>query len=159
MRLPEPYAMITPYDGGYLAVGSTEYPGQVLVLDSDLDVTRTDPAGGDTLAVSQDGSHVAYVVRESRTEVLLVNAPTDGTRPGHLVLRPSRAARPSTRSASSTTTRSSTTAPLADVMGYAGADGEPTPIPGLLRVDDASEATGLVSGLVSYRQRRAAAPA
>lgn len=147
--LPEAYSMITPYDDGWLAVGSSRNPEAVVMLDSSLEVTHTDPAGGFDLAVSDDGSHVAYTVRESGDRVLLVNAPTDGTDvvtwpidvPGAESLDPVGFLDDDTVVYNSD---------AGEVMGIARTGGSLTPIEGVLRVDDASEAAGLVSVLVSY---------
>ncbi len=149
VRLPEPYGMVTPYDGGYLAVLSSQHPGQVVVLNAAMEVIHTYPDGGFSLAVSQDGSRVAYVVRESKTKVRLVDAPTDGTDAVTWTIDVPRgeSLEPVGFLDDDTVVYNS---PAADVMGYARAGDKPTPITGLLRVDDASEATGLVSGLVSY---------
>ena len=149
LDLPEAYAMITPYNGGWLAVGSSEHPGKIIMLDDNLEVTHTDPAGGYALAVSDDGSHVAYVVRESNDQVLLVNAPTDGTDPVTWMIDV-----PGGESLDPVGFLDNDTvvynAPATNLMGVARTGGTTTPIEGLRRVDDASEATGMVSGLVSY---------
>jgi hypothetical protein len=147
--LPEPYAMITPYNGGYLAIGSSRYPGKVIMLDAGMNVTHTDPAGGSALAVSPDRTHVAYVVRESKTRVMLVDAPTDGTDPvtWQLETPAGETLDPIGFLDDGAVVYSSDTF---EEMGVARAGGETTPIKGLLRVEDASAATGLVSGLVSY---------
>jgi hypothetical protein len=147
--LPEPYSTITPYNGGWLTIGSAQHPDSVIMLDADMNVTHLDPAGGYELAVSQDGSRVAYVVRESKNQVMLVDAPTDGTDPitwlidvpGGEMLDPVGFLDDDTVVYSSD---------VADVMGIARAGGELTPITSLRRIDDASEATGMISGLVSY---------
>ncbi len=149
LRLPEPYGMIAPYDGGYLAVGSAENPGEVLFLDSDLDVTRTEPDGGYALAVSHDGTRVAYVVRQTDTKVLLVNAPTDGTDPTTWSIEvPGRETLEPVGFLDDDTVVYQDE--LGNVMGIAGPGDDLTPIEGFLRLDDTSETTGLVSGLVSY---------
>jgi hypothetical protein len=147
--LPEPYATITPYHGGWLAIGSSQHPGQVIMLDDNLEVTHTDPAGGNVLAVSQDGTRVAYVVREAKNRVMLVNAPTDGTDPVTWMIDvPGGESLDPVGFLDDDTVVYNSIAP--DVMGIARTGGTTTPIQGLRRVDDASEATGLVSGLVSY---------
>ena len=147
--LPESYATITPYNGGWLAIGSEQHPGKIIMLDDNLEVVHTDPAGGYDLAVSQDGSHVAYVVRESNDTVMLVNAPTDGTDPVTWMIDV-----PGGESLDPVGFLDNDTvvydAQTTDVMGIARTGGTLTPIEGLRRVDDASEATGMVSGLVSY---------
>lgn len=147
--LPESYATITPYNGGWLAIGSTQYPGKIVMLDDNLEVTHTDPAGGYALAVSQDGTRVAYVVRESNDQVMLVNAPTDGTDPVTWIIDV-----PAGESLDPVGFLDNDTvvynSPATEVMGIARTGGTTTPIQDLRRVDDASEATGMVSGLVSY---------
>jgi hypothetical protein len=119
------------------------------MLDAGMNVTHTDPAGGNALAVSQDGSHVAYVVRQSKNQVMLVNAPTDGTDPVTWLIDV-----PGGESLDPVGFLDDDTvvynSDVAEVFGVARTGGETTPIDGLLRVDDASEANGLVSGLVSY---------
>ena len=147
--LPEAYSMITPYNGGWMAIGSSQHPGKVIMLDADMNVTHTDPAGGNALAVSPDGSQVAYVVRESKNQVLLVKAPTDGTDPvtWQFEVPDGESLDPVGFLDDESVVYSSDTL---EQMGVARTGGETTPITGLLRVDDASAATGLVSGLVSY---------
>lgn len=147
--LPESYSMITPYNGGWLAVGSSQHPEQIVMLDDNFQVTHTDPAGGYDLAVSADGSHVAYTVRESKTEVMLVNAPTDGTDPVTWMIEvpPGESLNPVAFLDDDSVVYYT---PAADIMGVARTGGTLTPIDGFRRVDDASEATGMVSGLVSY---------
>lgn len=147
--LPEAYATITPYNGGWLAIGSSQHPGKILMLDANLEVTHTDPAGGDLLAVSQDGSQVAYTVRQDKDTVMLVNAPTDGTDPVTWMIEvPDRESLDAVGFLDNDTVVYNSDA--GGVMGYARTGESPTPIDGLRRIDDASEATGLVSGLVSY---------
>ncbi len=149
LDLPESYSMITPYNAGWLAIGSSQHPGDVIMLDDNLEVTHTEPSGGWVLAVSQDGSHVAYTVRQSGDTVMLVNAPTDGTDvvswmidvPGGESLDPVGFLDNDTVVYQSD---------VADVMGIARTGGTLTPVEGLRRIDDASEATGMISGLVSY---------
>lgn len=147
--LPEAYAMVTPYTDGWLAIGSAQHAGEVIVLDADLEVARTEPAGGFDLAVSDDGSRVAYTVRQSKERVLLVSAPTDGTAvttwsvdvPRGESLDPVGFLDDGTVVYGSDST---------DVRGIAHPGGDRTPIEDVLRVDDASAAAGLVSVLVSY---------
>ena len=147
--LPESYAMITPYNGGWLAVGSSQHPGKIIMLDDNFEVTHTDPAGGYELAVSADGSQVAYSVRESNSQVLLVKAPTDGADPVTWLIDI-----PGGESLDPVGFLDNDTvvyqSDVADVMGIARTGGTLTPIEGFRRVDDASEATGMISGLVSY---------
>ncbi|MGN6574808.1 MAG: hypothetical protein ACTHKG_03900 [Nocardioides sp.] len=147
--LPEAYSMITPYNGGWLAIGSSQHPGKVIMLDAGMNVTHTDPAGGSALAVSRDGTHVAYVVRESKNQVMLVNAPTDGTDPvtWQFELPDGETLDPVGFLDDDSVVYSSDTF---ETMGVARTGGETTPVVGLRRIDDASEATGLVTGLVSY---------
>jgi hypothetical protein len=146
--LPESYSMITPYNGGWLAVGSSQHPGKIIMLDDNFEVTHTDPAGGYALAVSPDGSQVAYTVRESKTRVMLVNAPTDGTDPvtWQFEVPAGESLDPVGFIDDDTVVYNSDTF---EQMGLARTGGETTPIEGLRRVDDASP-TGMVSGLVSY---------
>jgi hypothetical protein len=149
VEVPEPYAMITPYNGGYLAIGSSQQPGKVIMLDADLNVRHTDPAGGSELAVSDDRSHVAYTVRQDDDTVMLVNAPVDGTDPVTWMIDvPDRESLDPVGFLDDNTVVYNSDA--ADVMGYARRGEKPTPVGGLLRIDDASEATGMISGLVSY---------
>jgi hypothetical protein len=147
--LPESYATVTPYNGGWLAIGSTQHPGKILMLDADLKVVHTDPAGGYDLAVSADRSHVAYAVAQGNDKVMLVNAPTDGTDPVTWMIDSpgGEAVNPVGFLDNDTVVYK---APATDVMGIARTGGTLTPVEGLLRIDDASEATGMISGLVSY---------
>lgn len=149
LDLPESYATITPYNGGWLAIGSEQHPGKVIMLDDNLEVTHTDPAGGYVLAVSQDGTRVAYTVRQSQTQVMLVDAPTDGTDPVTWMIEmpPGESLDPVGFLDNDTVVYN---APATDVMGIARTGGTLTPVEGLRRIDDASEATGMISGLVSY---------
>jgi hypothetical protein len=147
--LPESYATIAPYNGGWLAIGSEQHPGKVIMLDDNLEVTHTDPAGGYDLAVSADLSHVAYVVAEGNNKVMLVDAPTDGTDPVTWMIDSpgGEAVNPVGFLDNDTVVYN---APATDVMGIARTGGTLTPVEGLRRIDDASEATGMISGLVSY---------
>ncbi len=149
LDLPESYATITPYNGGWLAIGSEQHPGKIIMLDDNLEVTHTDPAGGYDLAVSADRSHVAYVVAEGNDKVMLVNAPTDGTDPVTWMIDSpgGEAVNPVGYLDNDTVVYN---APATDVMGIARTGGTLTPVEGLLRIDDASEATGMISGLISY---------
>jgi hypothetical protein len=149
VALPESYGMITPYDGGWLAIGSSQHPGKVIRLDAGMNVVHTGPSGGGDLAVSADGSHVAYTVRKSRDQVLLVDAPTDGTDPVTWTVDvPGGEALDPVGFLDDDTVVFNSDA--ANVMGIARPGATTTPVDGFLRVDDASEAGGLVSGLVSY---------
>lgn len=147
--LPESYATITPYNGGWLAIGSEQHPGKIVMLDDNFEVTHTDPAGGYDLAVSADRSHVAYVVAQGNDKVMLVNAPTDGTDPVTWMIDSpgGEAVNPVGFLDDDTVVYN---APATDVMGIARTGGTLTPVKGLLRIDDASEATGMISGLISY---------
>ncbi|MGZ8742186.1 MAG: hypothetical protein ACXWXO_04620 [Nocardioides sp.] len=149
LDLPESYSMVTPYDAGWMAIGSSQHPGDVILLDDNLEVTHTEPSGGYELAVSADRSHVAYVVRESSDQVMLVNAPTDGTDPVTWIINVAggESLDPVGFLDDDTVVYNSD---VADVMGIARTGGTVTPVEGLRRIDDASEATGLISGLVSY---------
>lgn len=149
--LPQGYSMITPYAGGWLAVGSERSPEDVVMLDENLEVTRT-AGGGTSLAVSRDGSHVAYTEQRSPGQVRLVNAPTDGGVPVVTWMfkfdNPDDAIEPVGFLDNDTVVYQDQ---LSNKMGIAHTgDGGPIPIEGFLRLDDASEANGLVSGLVSY---------
>ena len=149
LDLPEPYSMITPYNAGWIAIGSSQHPNDVIMLDDNLEVTHTDPAGGYELAVSADRPHVAYTVRQSNDQVMLVNAPTDGTDPVTWMIDV-----PGGESLDPVGFLDNDTvvyqSDVADVMGIARTGGTLTPVEGLRRIDDASEATGMISGLVSY---------
>ena len=80
--LPESYSMITPYNGGWLAIGSSQHPGQIIMLDDNLEVTHTDPAGGyDAGGQPRRLPRRLRGAARARTQVMLVNAPTDGTDP------------------------------------------------------------------------------
>ena len=147
--LPESYAMVTPYNGGWLAVGSERSPGHVIMLDAEMNVLKT-ADGGTDLAASSDRTRVAYTELQPSGETLLVNAPTDGTDPvtwSFQVTDPDQEIVPVGYLDHDSVVYQDR---LGEEMGIARTGGTLTPIEGFLRLEDASESTGLVSGLVSY---------
>ena len=84
--LPGMFAQVAPYDGGWVGIRfSRQSPTavEVVVLDEELEEVSATP-GGHGLAVSSDGSHVAWIdVTGGGATGTLVNAPVDGTRPSY----------------------------------------------------------------------------
>lgn len=150
LRLQSTYGMITPYADGWLAVGTERSYDEVVFLDGDLEVADRRTGAGPTLAVNEDRSRVAYTTRTSG-ETLLVNAPTDGAAPVTwsvpVLDEGSELVPVGFLDADTVVYRTEGEQPD---MGIAGPGRELTPIPGFLRLSDASEATGLVAGMVSY---------
>ncbi len=154
LDLPQGYAMLTRLDGGWLAVGTEQSPEDVVYLDGNLDgflEERRTETGGTTLAVSADRSRVAFTEQRAPGQVTLVNAPAAG---GPVVTwtftvnNPDEAIEPVGFLDNDRVVYQDQ---LGNEMGIThNVEGGPVPIEGFLRLDDASEANGLVSGLVSY---------
>jgi hypothetical protein len=82
--LPGDFVQIAPYDGGWVGIRGGDYGTtgtQVVTLDADFRETSA-VLGGSALAISADGSRVAWVeARGSGDDWTVVNAPTDGSDP------------------------------------------------------------------------------
>ncbi|MGH3372135.1 MAG: hypothetical protein ACRDPR_19285 [Nocardioidaceae bacterium] len=153
--LPAAYSQVTPYREGWLATLGGENGWENVVLDAGMDVERT-TLGGAALVPSADGTRVLHSQRDfeepGRTVVVDEPSVADHERQALTWEAP----------------RNSTVVPV----GYLGEqrvvfqteggedpaitlatyDGGPTTVPlqGFLRLTSASEAAGLVAGLVSY---------
>ncbi|HJR37481.1 MAG TPA: hypothetical protein VJ819_03785 [Nocardioidaceae bacterium] len=81
LEFPVSLQSATPYGEGWIGLG---YDGQgsaeVFMFDADLNITNRQPTN-EVLAVSPDGSQIAYVVVEEDGTQTLVNAPADGSEP------------------------------------------------------------------------------
>lgn len=148
--LPQSYRQIAPYADGWIAVGAGGRRGdQLVMLDADFQVTRSVP-GGQALAVSDDGTQVAYVERGQGTSTL-VAAPTDGSDPltWQLPGGPETAIIPVGFLGDGTVAFYDQLG-AKPAAGVASPGGKLTELDGFLRLTDASAANGLVAGLVSY---------
>lgn len=79
--VPGHIMQIAPYDGGWVGIRAGDYQptgAQVVVLDADFQEVSA-VLGGSALAISSDGSRVAWVeARGNGDDWTVVNAPTDG---------------------------------------------------------------------------------
>lgn len=149
--LDESYSMITPYAGGWLALGSGRQGHDLVMLDGEMNETRRTPGASDGLVTNEEGTRVAYAERRSPDEMLLVVAPTDGTDP---VTWPVPLQVPGgmfepigfldDETVVFETTREE------QYIGIATVGGEVTELGGFINVTDASSADGLIAGAVSY---------
>ncbi len=91
--VPGHFVQIAPYDGGWVGIRAGDSgayqptAAQVVVLDADFQEVSA-VIGGPALAISADGSRVAWVeARGTGDDWTVVNAPTDGGEP---ILTPTR---------------------------------------------------------------------
>ncbi|MBA2573614.1 MAG: hypothetical protein H0V02_02325 [Nocardioidaceae bacterium] len=146
VQLPNGYAMITPYDGGWLAVGTGRSGYQTVRLDEDMDVLSTVP-GGPALVTRADGSRVAYVAVNRVGETVLVNASADGSDVASAVMPEDREITAVGFLDSDTVLYQTNDAQPIVALDHPGG---PTSLEGFLNVRAVSEANGLVAGLVSF---------
>ena len=146
VQLPNGYAMITPYDGGWLAVGTGRSGYQTVRLDEDMDVLSTVP-GGPALVTRADGSRVAYVAVNRVGETVLVNASADGSDVASAVMPEDREITAVGFLESDTVLYQTNDAQPIVALDHPGG---PTSLQGFLNVRAVSEANGLVAGLVSF---------
>ena len=82
--LPGDFVQIAPYDGGWVGIRAGDYRPigtQVVILDADFQEVSAVPSGS-SLAISADGSRVAWVeARGNGSDWTVVNAPADGSEP------------------------------------------------------------------------------
>jgi hypothetical protein len=138
------YQQVTRYADGWLALGYAGEGSQMLMLDESMDVERAFP-GGESFAVSSDGSQVAYVEILEDGSQYLVNAPTDGAD----VQAWSFPARPALEPVGFVD-RGTVLYQTQDAQGMVSpglvtAEGR-TPIEGFVKALDANAATGLIVG-------------
>ena len=150
--LPEAYSQITPYLDGWLALAGGENGFDNVFLDADMDVERT-TLGGAGIVPNADGTRVLYSERDFNVagRTVVVDAPSE---PGY-----------EREPVSWDAPRGSTVAPVGfageDTVAFSTEDGElflgvddadphTVPLQGFLGISAASEANGLVAGMVSY---------
>ena len=154
--LPTVYDTLTPYLDGWVGVAVRDAPGvpwgTIEILDADLAVVDGGSATGG-LVVSPDGQRVAWSeYTGSRWRVVLAD-PSGGREPVYTTFPPAPEEHKvvpigfistdevAVRAYDDTTTTTT----------YAAGGGEPVEVPGLLQVDAASPATGVVAGLSQVR--------
>jgi hypothetical protein len=80
--LPGDFVQLAPYDGGWVGIRAGDYRPtgtQLVILDADFQEVSSVPSGS-SLAVSPDGSRVAWVeARGNGADWTVVNAPADGS--------------------------------------------------------------------------------
>ncbi len=152
--VPGHIMQIAPYDGGWVGIRAGDYQPtgtQVVVLDADFQEVSA-VIGGPALAISADGSRVAWVeARGARDDWTVVNAPTDGGEP---ILTPTR---PYTQVegflADDAVATSYFENPVDDYSyGQATPEGEldALPLAGYQSVGGVSETSGLVAGQTKF---------
>ena len=95
-EVPGQFAQLASYDGGWVGIRFSEDSPtavDVVVLDGELEEVSASP-GGHALAVSDDGSRVAWIdMTGGGATGTLVNAPVDGDRPATPPSRPTSRSR------------------------------------------------------------------
>lgn len=147
--LPEALSMMTPYAGGWLAVGSERRPDEVVWLDQDLEITKRSP-GSTSLATNGDGTRVAYAERQSDGTMTLFNAPTNGGDPLAWTVEAPEGVDVQPLGFLDQDTVVYQTGGESPRVSMATVGGEVSPVEGFLYATHASEANGLVAGVVSY---------
>jgi hypothetical protein len=150
--VPRPFSILTPYLDGWVGVAMDEGRGTIQFLDADLAVEDgSGPTGG--LVVSPDGQRIAWSeYTGSRWQVVLAD-PSGGSAWVYTTFPPA----PETHivvpvgfiSDEEVAVRAYDDTPTTTT--YAAGGGEPVEVPGLLQVDAASPATGVVAGLTETR--------
>lgn len=135
----EQYTDVTPYAGGWLASGN----GEVVFLDTAGEVTDSSPGAG-TIAVTTDGENVAYY-----EPGLLTAVSADGSDPMTWEFSPDAAVVPVGMLDDRTVVYNEDS--VDPVVMVAIDDGETSPVPGMIRADGVSDASGLVAGLTRSR--------
>lgn len=150
IELPQVYAQVLPYRGGWLALGASEASGfENVVLDSGMNVQGATP-GGEGIVGNTEGTRVLYVRRDGDRPTVVDEPTGPGAAEGTL-----RWSAP----------RGSMVVPVGyvgegsvvyEVLGdetrafLATVSGDVTPLDGFLKVMSVSESTGLVAGRISY---------
>jgi len=149
--LPKPYTQITRVNGGWMAVDNGPGGEELLTLDPDMSVLRRQPGG--PFALDRHGSRVLYALRDDpgAGDRSVVDAPVRPTDPEDAASWPAP--------------RDSTVVPVGyvaqhtvvyqtegekPVVAMGTPDGRSVPLQGFLKVESASDANGLVAGMVSY---------
>jgi hypothetical protein len=149
--LPEQTGSVARYGDGWIALGGES---EVRWLDADMNVIRSERTTSINLAVSDDGSRVAWVEGWFEDpEVQLVAAPTTGGEPRSWSIPiESAEVRPVGFLGDD---RVVFTIVETSRSAIAEPDGSFTELEGFLFVRSASEASGLVAGLTEYSTNRA----
>ena len=155
LDLPGDFLQIAPYDGGWVGIRGGAYPPtghQVVVLDADLQEVSMVPSGS-SLAISADGSRVAWVEAQGNgSDWTVVNAPTDGAE--QLRVPTSTGAVVEGFLADDTVAISHFDEATGETFyGQAGPGGEfdAIPLDNFQGVGGVSEVTGLVAGQTRFR--------
>lgn len=146
LEFPVSLQSTTPYGDGWIGLG---YDGQgsaeVFMFDADRNITNRQPTN-EVLAVSPDGSQIAYVVVEEDGTQTLVNAPADGSDPVTWSFAEQPVIRPIGFVSASEVLYQ--TEEERSVVGIASPEGL-TVLEGFINSTSASPETGLVSGQTS----------
>ncbi|WP_210650262.1 hypothetical protein [Nocardioides sp. SYSU D00065] len=150
--LPERYDQLTPYLAGWLAVVNVEGARTVRVLDDRFEVL--DERGPTSaLSVSPDGSRIAWAERDG-TRWAVVDADRDGAREERRTAVPAGPVGADVRVVGFLPDDGLVVARTDPATGeettlVLGADGSTSPLPGFLRPEASSAATGQVAGQTS----------
>ena len=137
------YQQVVRYGDGWLALGYDGAGAEMHILDADMEVQRSFPSG-DSFAVSNDGSQVAYVEVQPDGSQMLVNAPTNGLDVQSWTLPARPAVRP-VGIVDSGTVLYETQQGTSTALALASAEGT-TKITGLVAASDADITNGLIVG-------------
>ncbi len=137
------YQQVVRYGDGWLALGYDGAGAEMHILDADMEVQRSFPSG-DSFAVSNDGSQVAYVELQPDGSQMLVNAPTNGLDVQSWTLPARPAVRP-VGIVDSGTVLYETQQGTSTALALASAEGT-TKITGLVAASDADITNGLIAG-------------
>jgi hypothetical protein len=150
------YSQMTPYRDGWFGLVGTKNGWENVVLTEDMSIERS-TLGGDGIVPDTEGTRVLYVQRDFNVpgRTVVVDEPSETTYDreqmtwdvpeGTGSVLPVGYLDEDTVAFQVTTTEGQTQAYTAS-----SGDADPVPIKGLLRLTSASEANGLVAGLVSY---------
>jgi hypothetical protein len=146
--LGKAYQEVTPYDGGWAVVDFGE--GTTTFLDAEGEVREAVP--GQSLAVSADGESLARAMTATAGDQDIGLYPVAGVGPGGYLS--SVVSFDGTVDLAGFTAAQEVAYTLTGARGQSGAwvtdwEQEPRRLPGLIKVEAASQVTGLVSGLTS----------
>lgn len=137
------YQQVVRYGDGWLALGYDGAGAEMHILDADMDVQRSFPSG-DSFAVSNDGSQVAYVEIQPDGSQMLVNAPTNGSDVQSWTL-PARPAVHPVGVVSSSSVLYATQQGEKTALAVASPEGT-AEVTGLVSASDADITSGLIAG-------------
>ncbi len=160
VSLPESYRQIAPVLGGWQAVGSGGEGDTVVVLTSDMKVESASP-GGPSFVLSADGSRILFserdyqepgltIVKDNPTEVGYQDEAMSWWAPRNSEVEP--VGYLGTGTGQSRVVYQTMGENTQVLMGTP--DGDSVPLQGFIRAADASQANGLVAGLITYEPGR-----